>query len=787
MRIPSATVNRRNGVLAVCALLASGTAMLYWPVTGHDFINYDDHQYIVENPHITPGLTWRGLLWSFESGHAANWHPLTWISQMIDCSLYGLNPAGHHLTNLLFHVANTVLVFLLLKGMTASVWRSFFVAAFFGFHPLHVESVAWASERKDVLSAFFWLTTLMAYLRYCRKPCRSTYLLCLILFALGLMSKPMLVTLPFVLLLLDFWPLKRFRWPRSSTGPLSLRNQNHARDDARLGDSGESVVHLVWEKLPLFALTLGAAVVTYLVQKAGRALWTGDELPVQERLANALISYVRYVGKTFWPTDLALVYPYEHHWQGHLVFGAAALLLAWSCLCLWGAKRYPFGVVGWFWYLGTLIPVIGLVQVGDQAMADRYMYIPSIGLFILVIWAVDELLAAPAWLARCRVPLAVAALAACSVCTSVQLKYWVNSEQVFRHAMRVTANNYIAGNALGKHEQDLGRSEVAFDLYTRAVGIEPRYAPAQYNLGTVLLEKGRLEEAIKHFAMAAKADPGLPEAQYNWGKALLDQGKLDEAAAHFSKAAQLEPDDAEVHYSLGTLLMKQSKQTEAIAQLTEALRLKADYPEAHRNLALVLMSQGKVSEGIAHFSEVVRLEPKNPRARLDLGLALLDQNQPAAAERQFAEALRLEPDDAEMHYRLATALIRQHKSKDAIFHYREALRRQGNYADALNGLAWILASEPDAALRAGDESVRLAGRACELTQYRQAAYVVTLGAAYAEAGQFPQAVATTQKARDLALAAGEEEASSRAEELLRLFASGRTVAQALNSNSRESR
>ena len=389
--------------------------------------------YITGNAHVTSGLTWTNVVWAFTSGEAANWHPLTWVSHMIDCDLYGTNPAGHHLTNLLFHIANTLLLFLLLKEITGALWRSFFVAALFAWHPLHVESVAWAAERKDVLSAFFWMLTLIAYVRFValskvHPPSPSSgamknpkskvfYVLALFLFACGLMSKPMVVTLPFVLLLLDFWPLGRI---------------------ADFKCAG-TLIRLVLEKLPFFALALAGSVVTYLVQKSGGATWSQGALPLQARIANVLVAYMRYISKTFWPTDLALIYPYPHHWPIELVIGSALLLTVWSALFIFRAKQNPYLIVGWLWFLGTLVPVIGLVQTGVQSMADRYTYIPSIGLFILVVWGANDFLDRwPNW--KKFLPLAGGvALAGCLAVTSIQLNYWQDSLKLFSHTIEVTS------------------------------------------------------------------------------------------------------------------------------------------------------------------------------------------------------------------------------------------------------------------------------------------------------------------------------------------------------------
>ena len=581
----------------ICLALALVTTALYWPVTHHNFVNFDDDDYITNNSHVQAGLTWAGVIWAFQSGAAANWHPLTWLSHMLDCQLYGLNPGGHHSTNLLFHVANTLLLFLLLRQLTGALWRSAFVAALFAWHPLHVESVAWAAERKDVLSAFFWMLTLMAYTRYAQKRSKvegrgsradvavqaldsrllgaakrsgdgSTldYGLALLFFACGLMSKPMVVTLPFVLLLLDFWPLNRFQ----------------------PGSSARSTINLIVEKLPFFALTLAASVVTYFVQTSGRVLWLPAERPFSSRVANALWAYERYISKTFWPADLSIFYPYPHHWPAGLVIGAALLLAIWSGLLIWRARQNPCLFVGWFWFLGTLIPAIGLVQVGSQSMADRYMYIPSVGLFILVVWGFNNLLNwRPHW-RRITTFAGGVALAGCLVCTEIQLSYWQNSIKLFRHAIEVTTDNFVAYTCLGETLSDLGLKKEAMMLCAEAVKIAPNSPVAQYNFGMALLQNNRLDEALAHLDAAARLAPHNSEVQYNFGLFLLLHNKPDEAASHFAATLVERPDFAEAHCRLAQALSQQHKSKEAIFHYREALRLKPEFPEAKAALDQIL-------------------------------------------------------------------------------------------------------------------------------------------------------------------------------------------------------
>lgn len=531
----AARLTRKQLTTAVCLVLAGVTLLVYAPVLRNGFVNYDDPDYIINNAHVKAGLTWNGVAWAFQSAEASNWHPLTWISHMADCQMFGLKPAGHHLTSLLLHTANTLLLFLLLNRLTGALWRSAFVAALFAWHPLHVESVAWASERKDVLSAFFWMLTLLAYTRFVseskvRNPkSKVFYALALLAFACGLMSKPMVVTLPFVLLLLDFWPLKRFT----------------------IYDLRFTIGRLIVEKIPFFILTIASCVITRLVQSD--ALWSTASLPLSFRLANAVMSYVRYLGKVFWPANLALIYPYPHYWPLAGVIVAALLLALISVWAVLSAKRFPYLAVGWFWYLGTLVPVIGLVQAGIQSMADRYTYLPSIGLFIIFAWGLNDLLHAQPRKGKIAAAVGGLALAGCVAVTSVQITYWRNSLTLFSHTIEVTTGNYAAENCLGTTLEHLGQKDAAEECYAESVRIEPDFPLGQFNLGMILLEQGRAGEASNHLAIAAQLAPQNPVIQFDYGVYLSQHGNPAAAAAHFRAALAARPDFPEAKQELAIL------------------------------------------------------------------------------------------------------------------------------------------------------------------------------------------------------------------------------------------
>ncbi|HEY5975489.1 MAG TPA: tetratricopeptide repeat protein [Geobacteraceae bacterium] len=515
--------DRRLPLLGTCLLLSLLTLAIFWQVGNHAFLTYDDDGYVTNNAMVRAGLTRQGIGWAFTAFHEANWHPLTWISHMADCQLFGLAPRGHHLTNLALHLTNTLLLFTLLTRLTGRHWPSAVVAALFAGHPLHVESVAWLAERKDLLAALFWLLTLSAYHNYTIRPTAGRYLTGLLLFGCGLLAKPMVVTLPFVLLLLDWWPLAR--WPDR---PLS---------------------RLVVEKLPYFLLACGSCIITVLAQARGLALIPLDSIPMAQRLANLPIAYLRYLAKLFWPARLAVFYPIEQlpWWQSA---GALALLMGITAVTLLAARRCPYLAVGWLWFLGTLVPVSGLVQVGEQAMADRYTYLPLIGPFIMLAWGIPDLLAGWRHARPVMSSAAAAAIGMLAVVAWHQTATWRDTVTLFSHAVSVTEHNYFAHG----------------------------------NLGVALAARGEDAAGDRHFRAALADNPRYGQAWYNLGVSLEASGKLEEAEHHFAEAARLKPTLAEAHYNLGVLLARRQAYDEAVKRFAEALRLRPDYQEARHNL-----------------------------------------------------------------------------------------------------------------------------------------------------------------------------------------------------------
>jgi protein O-mannosyl-transferase len=656
----------------VCVVLGAATMAVFWPALRCGFIQYDDQDYVTANPDVQHGLNWRSVEWAFSTTHAANWHPLTWLSHIVDCQLYGLRPAGHHLTSLLLHTASSVLLLLLLCRLTGAFWPSVFVAAMFALHPLRVESVVWVAERKDVLSTFFWMLTVWAYARCVergerRNPSNGTplsgslpglrgereeslvdaesvhaavwkkspkfklfYALALVFFALGLMAKPMLVTLPFVLLLLDYWPLGRFAFG----APFPWR--------------------LIVEKAPFLLLALGDSVATFDIQHHNGAVGTLRSYPLSLRLENVPVAYVRYLGKNFWPVNMAIYYP-SRSWSAVEIAGAICVLAVITILAAWRWRAQPYLAVGWLWFLGALVPAIGLVQVGTQAMADRYTYIPCIGLWIMAAWSARD------WIdghpERRSVAAAAGAVAVlvCMALTFSEVPDWRDSRAIFTKAAETTGGSYVA----------------------------------YYNIGCYAAAEGKYGEAIESY----------------------------------NQALQAEPDNASW----------------------------ADHAPGYNDLGYAYLKEGELSNAVASLEKALELRPRYGEAYYNLGCAFLINKQPAEAADCLQRALAIDSGVAAIHYKLANALMQMGKYLQAIAEFRQTLKLSPEMEDAVNNLAWLLATCPDRSLRNGAEAVTLARQASEHSHNQSPIILGTLAAAYAEAGNLSEAVATAQRARQLAL------------------------------------
>lgn len=661
-------------LVSLCLLIA--TIVPYQKVITFDFVGYDDELYVTENLNVQKGLTAKGLKWAFTTFHSANWHPLTWLSHMLDCELYGLNPMGHHWTNLILHMANTILLFLVLKLMTGAIWRSAFVAALFALHPLHVESVVWISERKDVLSTFFGLLTIGAYYRYVKATEIKNYLWVMVFLSLGLMAKPMLVTFPFVLLLLDFWPLKRFHYKND--------NLLHSERTPYYGSKG--IFRLILEKIPLFIPVVISSCLTFLAQKSGGTVKALEALSLKTRIANALVSYVSYILNAIWPSDLAVFYPHPGNtlsaWQ---IFGSALVI---ATACFWAIrtlKTYPYIGVGLFWYLATLIPVIGLVQVGNQAMADRYTYIPLIGFFIIVAWGVLDL--SIKWRYRkiiLGIP-TVIILSAMVVCTSFQLIYWKNGITLFEHAIEVTENNYKAQNNLGTAFGPFDLDKAVFH-YKEALKIKPDYVTALNNLGTALLKKKNYNEAVLYFNKVLKINPQKKDTCMNLANVLCIQGKYDEAVSQYNEILKTDPENADARMNLANVLFIQGKYDKAVYQYNEIFKTDPENADAHSNLAYVLSTQGNLEKAALHYQEAISINPKHEKAHYHLGNIKIKQGKIKEAFAHFAELVKIKPDYVEAYNKIGLILFKQGKFKKAKVFFLKALHINPNYSEARKNL-----------------------------------------------------------------------------------------------------
>ncbi|MDR3698537.1 MAG: tetratricopeptide repeat protein [Candidatus Sulfopaludibacter sp.] len=561
-------------------LLAAATLAVYSQAIHFDFLNYDDPAYVVNNPQVRAGLTWDGLAWAFTSFHAANWFPLTWLSHMTDCQFFAMRGGWHHLTSIVIHTAAALLLFAALHRLTGARWPSAFVAFLFALHPLHVESVAWIAERKDVLCALFWFLALYWYADYARRPSIARYLPVVLAFCLGLMAKSMIVTLPFVLLLLDYWPLRR-----------PMRRA------------------LLWEKLPLVVLSAGAVLLTFLAQEHGNAVRSLSNIPLGFRLENAVAAYAVYLVRAVWPADLAVFYPYRFDLPAWQVAASAALLATITALVIRKARTHPYLAVGWLWYVGTLLPVIGLVQVGAQSSADRYMYVPMVGLGIMLAWGASH---APRFAA-------IGVLAVCAVLTWRQLSYWRDTETLFQHAADVTTGNYLAHNNLGEYYLTHNRNQQAALHIQAALRIRPAYPDAHANLALVLRRAGRLADSEREYRQALALQPVSGPFHAAYAGLLIGEGRTNEAVSEFYEAIRLQPGNAATRHSLGFILLSRGRLDEALVQFRAEAQLEPGNATVHFNLGTLLASAGHFEEAAAEFTQALRIQPdfSEARARLE--------------------------------------------------------------------------------------------------------------------------------------------------------------------------
>ena len=634
--------------LSIGIFLAAAICIIYLKVVNYEFVNFDDLAYVSENTHVLSGLNIDNVFWAFTSFYAANWHPLTWLSHMLDFQIFGLNPGMHHLMNVIFHIANTILLFYLLQRMTGAVWRCAFVAALFGLHPFHVETVAWVAERKDVLSTFFGLLTLWAYIRYAGSPQVKRYLLVVLFFCLGLMAKPMLVTLPFLLLLLDYWPLHRFHLPLTSS-------------EERTSE-GVSFLRLFWEKLPLLALTVISSILTIVAQRTSGTLASLEVCPLYVRIVNAIVSYASYIVKMFWPVHLTIFYPYSlvllPWWQ---VISAGVLLLTISLGALIWYRKYPWFIVGWLWYLGALVPVIGLVQVGAQAMADRYTYIPLIGLFMVISWGVPELLKGLQHRNAILASLIGTVLIMLTGASWIQTGYWENSMTLFEHNLKVFPHNDLV----------------------------------HYNLGVALMNQGDLDEAMKHYAEALKINPKNAQSHLNMGFILMNRGDYDEGMMHYTAALKIYPRYFAVYNNLGNYMATRGYFDEAIKNYMEAIRIDPHRVKVYNNIGVVFYQKGDFKKAFEYYQKALSVSPGLDEVVKNLEKAGKDLKEFEESISKTQEMIKVEPKNPALVTRLGDIYRQEGEYDKALVQYQKALLIQSHYIQAMQGLVLVYSNQQE--------------------------------------------------------------------------------------------
>jgi tetratricopeptide (TPR) repeat protein len=688
----------------VFLLLAGMTWIVFWRVYSFEFVNLDDPKYVAQNEHVLAGLSWDNVVWAFTTTYFSNWHPFTWLSYLLDAQLFGINSGWFHVTNLLLHTGNVLLLFALLRRMTGAVWKSAFAAALFAIHPLHVESVAWVSERKDLLSTFFGLVAVAAYVRYASRGTWNWYLLAFFSFAASLLAKQMLVTLPFLLLLLDYWPLGRVLRatpspPAGDAAPTAASYLAAHPVETSAGEqfSAHPLSRLVLEKVPFLVLSMVACVVIYTTQQqsgAGSML----ELPIGIRLQNGVLAYAIYLRKTVWPDDLAVFYPHPGEGISQTsVAAAAGFLVLVTVVAIQQWRHRPYLLIGWLWYLGTLVPVIGIVQVGTQQMADRYTYVPLIGIFVAASWLVPSVVPP----GRRRVYLlagsAVAVLLALSVTASHQTKHWQDSVTLLQHALAVARPSALVHTNLGAAWDELRQFDKAAEQYRAAIRVDPEYVGARNNLGAMLTERGRLDEAIEHLRQALRTDPEHANAHFNMANALSKQGQIDEATFHYQESLRIDPENPKPYNNLGALLQDLGRFDEAVQQYRTALSLDPTDARARYNLGDALSELDQFEEALFHLKRAVQLAPAddNIRSRLasvhvSAGARHAERERLLEAKEHFLRAIELTPASWRAHYNLAVVLSMTGELEAAAVEYTKTLTLKPDSPEAHNSFGKLL-------------------------------------------------------------------------------------------------
>lgn len=776
--------------------LAVVTLLLFAKVVGFGFLLYDDYNYVHSNLHVQQGLSGHGLLWAFTTSHAGNWHPVTWISHMLDCQFYGYqNAGGHHFTNVVLHVANAILLFLLMQRMTGAFWRSAFVAALFAWHPSHVESVAWIAERKDLLSTFFGILTLHCYLRHVSTKLafkigesKKYFLLTMICFAFSLMSKPMWVTLPFLLLLLEYWPLARFL---PETG-LTLR-----------GVFQGNFPTLVLEKLPLFAISLADCIITLSVQQGGGAVASLKTISFLDRVCNVFSGYGSYLARFFWPLRLAAFYPLQTgSLMGHAVIGLFIVLLL-TVVCLRVGRSCRAVLVGWLWFLGMLVPVIGFVQVGSQATADRYTYFPYVGLSIALVWGMDMLALSNALVKKALPIVSVTILILCCGLTWKQVGYWRDTEALAMRSQEVCGDSATVENLLGLYFDETGKADEAFAHYEKSLKLDGNRSETFRCMALNQSRRGHFSEAILLYKKGFEMGPVNAVYHYNYANALAGNGDVADAIMEYQKAILLDPDSAESHNNLAAMMIRVGNYADAESELKSALRIDADAPQSRVQLAeiyikrgqpqaaitllagvleikpeftearlqygITLARTGKINEAITQLEMVVNIQPANSEARFNLAACYDAAGNFSGSVSNFSIVLKLNPKDFDSARRKAMALTQMTRWKEAIEAYGEALALKPDSVSTLLGLCNLLVGCPDKSVRDASLALSLAKKADELTGHNNLSALTALDMALAAAGQFDKAVVASEATAELADKLGEKQKSSESHRRTELY------------------
>jgi tetratricopeptide (TPR) repeat protein len=653
--IPQGAPSGWKLIAGIAVLLTVSTIAVYWQVGGNDFVNYDDNVYVTNNRQVKMGLSWETVRWAFTSYDASNWHPLTWLSHMLDIQLFGMKAGGPHLVNVGFHIFNTLLLFWLLRYATRRLWPSALVAGLFALHPLHVESVAWVSERKDVLSTFFWLWTMLAYVYYTKRPMTLRYVAIVLLFAMGLLTKPMLVTLPLALVLIDYWPLERFEIRRQK-GKISL--------------VGTSPLRLLAEKMPLLMMAGGSAVVTVMAQRTAMPAWELMDIPI--RVTNAVVSYWRYIWEMLWPADLAAFYPHSHKPLYAAAIVVLAFLVVATVSAIYVGKKRKYIVMGWLWYLMTLVPVVGFIQVGDQSHADRYTYVPLIGLFVVIAWTVAEVVERYRSLLKPVAAAAILIISVLGVLSWRQVGFWKDDVSLFRRATEVTQGNYVMLSNLGVTYSNMGELDRAEDAFRRSLQIRPNEGRTLNGLGSVMLKRQQYQQALDCFTRAVVLQPELKEVQLQTARTLMTMQRFADAEPYCRQAIKLDPYLADAHAQLGCILSETGRLEEAKAECVKAMKLDPKLALAHFNMAGVYVKQENFERAAEEYRKAIAINGDFSTWN-NLGNSLLRLGKFQEAEKSYLESIKLSPDRSDAYYNMAISLEQQGRRAEAIDAIRKAL------------------------------------------------------------------------------------------------------------------